>query len=137
NLASLTATLNYNTEDQKNRFTLTHAQGLSLYRNISEPQHIYSYQASWQHRNLTLSGNYQYGNFLLYEGNRNGALNTDSEKFSAVTSYRLTLLNSKLNLNLSAFANVDSQNGESFALSSNLDYQMRRTTRLFGSYSYN
>src|SRR5690606_39767483 len=78
NSASLTATLNYNTEDQKNRFTLTHAQGLSLYRNISEPQHIYSYQASWQHRNLTLSGNYQYGNFLLYEGNRNGALNTDS-----------------------------------------------------------
>ena len=137
NSASLTATLNYNTEDQKNRFTLTHAQGLSLYRNISEPQHIYSYQASWQHRNLTLSGNYQYGNFLLYEGNRNGALNTDSEKFSAVTSYRLTLLNSKLNLNLSAFANVDSQNGESFALSSNLDYQMLRTTRLFGSYSYN
>ncbi|QFG52444.1 hypothetical protein F7R58_02330 [Chryseobacterium sp.] len=129
-------TLNYATDDQKNRFTLSHTQGISYYRGITEPSHIYNLQAGWHHRNLLISGNYQKGNFLLYEGNRNGKISDGNERLSAVASYRSVLLNNKLNLNFNAMANLDRQSGKSLALSSNADYRIFRTTRIFGSFSY-
>ena len=137
NSATLSATINYSTADYRNRFTLSHARGLSYYRNLTEPQHIYSFQANWQHRDLMLSTNYQQGNFLLYEGNRNGSLKTDTEKFSAIATYRFNFLNSKLNINFSALANIDNQTGNSLAFNSNLDYRLFRTAKIFASYNYN
>lgn len=136
NSASLATTLNYSTADHKNRITFTYAQGISYYQDITEPQHIYSFQANLQHRNFMLSTNYQRGNFILYEGNRNGDLSSDTEKFSALATYRLTLLNNMLNLNLSTMANLDSQSGNSFSFNSNFDYRLFRTTKIFGSYNY-
>ncbi|ACU08631.1 hypothetical protein FIC_02196 [Flavobacteriaceae bacterium 3519-10] len=137
NSATLSAALNYSTTDNRNRFTLAHAQGFSQYEGRIEAQHIYSFQANWHRGNFMLSANYQHGNFLLYEGSRNGVLTSDSEKFSAIANYRLSLLNNRFNLNLTTLANLDSQTGNSVSLSSHFDYRLLRTTKIFGSYNYN
>lgn len=137
NSATLSATLNYSTADNKNRFTLTHAQGLSNFRDATDPKHIYNFQVNWYYKDLMLSTNYQHGNFMLYEGNRNGVLNADTEKFSAIASYRISLLDKKLNMNLSTIANLDTQFGNSFAFNGNFDYRLFRTTKIFGNYNYN
>src|SRR5690606_10431250 len=136
NSATVSAALNYSTADNKNRFTLSHAQGFSHYKERIEPQHIYSFQANWHRGSFMLSANYQQGNFLLYEGNPNGVLTADSEKFSAIATYRLSLLNTKFNLNLTALANLDSQTGNSVSLNSNFDYRLFRATKIFASYNY-
>lgn len=136
NSASVSAVLNYSTADNKSRFSLGHAQGFSHYLDITEPQHIYSFQASWHHANFMLSANYQQGNFLLYEGNRNGILNSDSEKFSAMATYQISMLNNKFNLNVAALANTDTQMGNSYSLSANAGYKLFRTTKILGTYNY-
>ncbi|WP_246012470.1 hypothetical protein [Chryseobacterium salivictor] len=137
NAASLATTFNYSTADHNNRITFTYAQGISYYQDITEPRHIYSFQANLQHRNLMLSTTYQHGNFLLYEGNRNGVLSSETEQFSAVATYRLTLLNYKMNLNLSSMVNLDTQSGKSFSFNSNFDYRLFRSTKIFANYNYN
>lgn len=137
NSATVSATLNYITADNKNRFTLSHAQGLSYFRDTTDPKHIYSFQVNWNHKDFMLSTNYQHGNFMLYEGNRNGVLDADTEKLSAIVSYRISLLDKKLNMNLSTIANLDTQFGNSFAFNGNFDYRLFRTTKIFGNYNYN
>lgn len=137
NSASMAASINYSTLDNKNRFTLAHSQGISFFEGITQPQHIFSYQLNWQHKNLTIGTNYQQGNFLLYEGNRNGSFSMDTNKFSAVATYNVIFLDSKLNVNLTALANLDSQTGNSLAFNSNLNYRLFRKTKVFASFNYN
>lgn len=135
--AVLKTALNYNTPNNKDRISLVYAQGVSWYRSLTKPNVIQQIQANWYHGYFSLSANYQKGNFLLYEGNVNGILSSDTEKISAIANYRLVLLNKKLNMNLSAFANYERLNGNSLSFSSSVDYKMFRATQVFANINYN
>lgn len=135
--AVLKTNLNFNTPDNRDRISLVYSQGASYYSGLTKPRAIRQVQANWYRGNFMLSANYQDGTFMLYEGNVNGTLNSDTEKISAIASYRKELLNKKLNLNFSAFVNYDYQTGNSLSFSSTFDYRMFRGTKLFGNINYN
>ncbi|MBW8362025.1 MAG: hypothetical protein K0M56_07565 [Kaistella sp.] len=136
-LAALRTTLNYNTLDNRDKISLLYSQGISYYRGLTKPRVIYQLQANWYHGNFMLSANYQDGTFMLYEGNVNGTLNSDTQKISALASYRIAMLNKKLNINFSALGNYDRRTGNSISVSSGFDYKVFKATRLFGNINYN
>lgn len=129
--------LNYNTPNNKNRFNLTQSQGFSYYGGITAPKYIYQMQANWYHGDLMLSANYQHGNFMLYEGNSNATITSDTEKISTMANYKLILLNKKLNLNLSAIGNYDSRYGKNISFNTNFDFRAFRKTKIFANFNYN
>ena len=136
-LATLRTALNYNTPNNRNRISLLYSQGVSYYGGLTKPRYIQQVQANWYRGDFMLSANYQEGAFLLYEGNVNGTLNADTQKISGFATYRLALLNKKLNMNFSALGNYDRRTGNSLSFSSSFDYKMFRATRVFGNINYN
>ncbi|MGA9213334.1 hypothetical protein [Kaistella sp.] len=135
--AFLNASFNYNTPDYKNRISLTQSQGFSYYPGTTLPKFIYQVQTNWYHGDFMFSANYQLGNFMLYEGNSGGTLNDSNDKISALVNYRLTAMNKRLSLNLSAIGNYDSRYGKNISFNSDLGYKAFQTTKIFANFNYN
>ncbi|MBW8359406.1 MAG: hypothetical protein K0M63_06335 [Weeksellaceae bacterium] len=136
-LATLRTAINYNTPDNRDRISLLYSQGVSYYGGLTKPRYIQQVQANWYRGDFMLSASYQEGAFMLYEGNVNGSLNADTQKISGFATYRLALLNKKLNMNFSALGNYDRRTGNTLSFSSSFDYKMFRATRVFGNVNYN
>ncbi len=136
-LTAVNTTLNYSTPDNRDRISLQYSQGVSYYEDLTKPRYIQQVQVNWYRGNFMVSAHYQEGAFMLFEGNVNGVLNPETQKISGLASYRVGLLNKKLNLNFSALGNYDRRIGNSLSFSSSFDYKMFRATRVFGNINYN
>ncbi len=134
--ALLNATVGFQTSNNLHRFNLTLVEGIARYKGYTEAQFVIKSQFNYYFKNLLFNLSAQKGNFLLYEGARNQEITNDTEKYTALISYRKDFFASKLNLNFSGMANKDSFAGTSISLSTNADVKLGRSTSLFAYYSY-
>lgn len=135
-LAHLNSTLNYTTPSNKHRFTLNYAQGLGRFVSYTPLQMVYRGQFTYNFSNLLFSASAQKGSFLLYEGARNGTVSNEVEKYTGLVSYNKTFFANKLTVNLSAVGSKDTFLGTNASISSNFEWSVGKSTKIFGYYTY-
>lgn len=131
-LYQLYTTFETSTRNNRHVFTLLVAPGVSAYPGFSGYKSSIKAQLTYNFENLTFSAQYQKGNYLLYEGVRYGGdIIPDVEKLTLMASYRRSFFQNKLSFAISGILSKESALGDSFSLSSNIDYQLFRKTKVF------
>ena len=133
----LNSTFSYSTPNNSHKLNLSIAQGLSGFSGYGEKKYALRSQLSYGFKQLMLNVNYQKGSFMLYENRQNLSEEERFERFTAMANYRVGLFANKLQAQLTALANYDSNSGRSYSLNSNLDYQLGRSTKLMAYIGYN
>ncbi|MHA6697076.1 COG1470 family protein [Chryseobacterium sp. A321] len=134
--ALLNKTIGFQTNNNLHRFNISLVEGIARYKGYTETQFVIKTQFNYYFKNLLFNVSAQKGNFLLYEGTRNQQLTNDTEKYTALLSYRKDFFSKKLNLNFSGMANKDSFVGTSVSLSTNAEFKVGRSTSIFAYYGY-
>lgn len=134
--AMVNTTVGFQTNNNLHRFNLSLVEGIARYKGYTEAQFVIKSQLSYYFKNVLFSLSAQKGNFLLYEGARNQEVTNNTEKYTALLSYRKDFFAKKLNLNFSGMANKDSFVGTSISLTTNADLKIGRTTSIFAYYGY-
>lgn len=134
--ALLNTTVGFQTKNNLHRFNLSLVEGVARYQGYTPAQFVIKSQFNYYFNHLLLSLSAQKGNFLLYEGARNQKITNDTEKYTALLSYRKDFFAKKLNLNFSGMANKDSFSGTSISLSTNAELKLGPSTSIFGYYTY-
>jgi len=134
--ALLFTSLGYHSKNNLHRVNFSLTEGLSRYTNRTKMNFVSKAQLSYYFKRFLFTLSAQDGNFMLYEGARNGSLEDDIKKYMGMLSYNQSFFNKKLTVYLNGIGTKDSNLGNSYSLSTNLDFNLTRSTKVFAYYGY-
>ncbi|MGY5254136.1 hypothetical protein [Sphingobacterium spiritivorum] len=121
----------------RHTFYISFETGVSRLKNIENNAWIYRGNFSYNYDAFNLYGNFQKGNFHIYDALPNlSGVDEQNYRVSISPSYQKQFWNKKMSATVGAILNISSYSGENYIGNASLQYRVFKNTILSSSYYY-